>query len=176
MGHFSRDCPQGSGGGKRTCHTCGSEDHLARECPDKKDKGSNFFTKDSKADDGKAPSFPPAFCLFANHHQLEMTRTARAPPSMIVSGPETSPKTVGRLVVTITGMPRGAAAALAGKGAPTCCWVPLPRKNGHDGLGQNRTLLIIHCLDPRGTFMEVDASRHGLAMSFRWLFQGAHLS
>ncbi|GKT90581.1 LOW QUALITY PROTEIN: zinc knuckle transcription factor [Colletotrichum tofieldiae] len=34
MGHFSRDCPQGGGGGGRACHNCGDEGHISRECPE----------------------------------------------------------------------------------------------------------------------------------------------
>ena len=139
MGHFNRDCPQGGGGGgKRTSHTCGSEDHLARECPDKADKGNDFFTKDLKADDGKVPSSRATFCSSANLHQLEMTRMTRAPPSMIVSGPETSPKTVDRLVVTMAGMPRGAAAPLTGKGAPNML-LGSPAQEELDVTGKDRT-------------------------------------
>lgn len=56
VGHFSRDCPQ-DGGGKRACHNCGSEDHLARECPDKADKGNDFYAKgpEPAANDCKFP-------------------------------------------------------------------------------------------------------------------------
>lgn len=99
MGHFSRDCPQG-GGGKRTCHTCGSEDHLARECPDKADKGNEFYTKRPKADDGKAPPLLATFFSSANLHQLEMTRITKVPPPTMVPGIETPATTVDRLVAT----------------------------------------------------------------------------
>lgn len=122
MGHFSRNCPQGGGGGgKRTCHTCGSEDHLARECPDKACKGNDFYTKSSKADDGKAPSFPATFSPSTNFHQLAMTRMSRVPPSTMMLGPRTSPKTADRPVAMRAGMSLGAAAPLPGKGVLACC-------------------------------------------------------
>lgn len=154
MGHFSRDCPQddGGGGGKRTCHTCGSEDHLARECPDKANKGNDFYTKSSKADDSKVPSSPAMFSPSANLDQLAMTRTTRVPPSTMVLGLRTSLKTVDRPVAMRAGMPLEAVAPLPGKGGPACCWALLPGKGGAWRSGRNRTSLNFHRLNPRNVY------------------------
>ena len=34
VGHFSRDCPQGGGGG--ACHNCGQEGHRLKDCTEPK--------------------------------------------------------------------------------------------------------------------------------------------
>lgn len=49
-GHFSRECPQNGGSGKRNdgCFKCGESGHFSRECPQNKGSSRNGFGRSSK--------------------------------------------------------------------------------------------------------------------------------